>query len=69
MCVEGIVITLTYPQILDLTNLMRDRSITSVIVREDHIEIDKTKVRWDDRFKRWIFESHPAYAKVSGLRA
>lgn len=68
MRVEGIVITLTYPQILDLTNLMRDRGISSVIIREDYIEIEKTKVRWDDKLKRWIYEVHPAYGKVPGLR-
>jgi hypothetical protein len=62
------VITLTYPQILDLTNLMRDRSVPSVIIHGDHVEIDGTKVRWDDRLKRWIFESHPAYGKIQGLR-
>lgn len=68
MRVEGTVITLTYPQMLDLTNLMRDRGILSVDIREGHVEIDGTKVCWDDRLRRWIFESHPAYGKAQGPR-
>ncbi len=58
-------ITLTYPQIQDLTNLMRDRRHVSVTIAGDHVTLNSAKLKWDEDKKRWAYESHEEYVRAN----